>query len=67
VRSVLTPAAAALNPFPPPPPLIHEPAERAGGYQEERSMTIAIIAVAGVLLVCMCSVTLLKRRNRSRG
>jgi hypothetical protein len=30
-------------------------------------MMTAIIAVAGVLLVCVCSVTLLKRRNRGRG
>ncbi len=30
-------------------------------------MMIGIIAAAGVLLVCVCSVTLLKRRNRNRG
>lgn len=30
-------------------------------------MMIAIIAVVGVVLVCICSVTLLKRRSRSRG
>ncbi|MDQ1006334.1 hypothetical protein QFZ82_000819 [Streptomyces sp. V4I23] len=30
-------------------------------------MMIAIIAVVGVLMVCICSVMLLKRRSRSRG
>lgn len=61
------PAATALNPFPPPPPLVHGPAAWAGEYREERKMMIGIITAAGVLLVCVCSVTLLKRRNRNRG
>lgn len=30
-------------------------------------MMIAVIAVVGALLVCICSVTLLKRRSRNRG